>query len=240
MPELADRIRKLSLLLVVAYALTAMVSAFTVHPSATAQLGPSESRVFARFVVLTAPFIVVAGLLGVPLWRYVQWVSVVSRDALVEQLDLSSLRLEKWLNAGRILNIVGVVVFSLGIVGSLIRFRPDAAYFTNLLSQLVLLAYVFVSIRICIAAPKRLAAVRTRSADLTAPVLERLLVLLFQLTSLNWVISLIQSLQLHQSWLRLVMSALIVFSSLAFLYVTRQFVAQVAADSPSASPLPER
>ena len=235
MPELADRIRWFSFLLVGAYALTAVVTVFTVHPSATAQLGPSEQQLFAR-LVLTALFVLLAGLLGVPLWRYLQWVSVVSRDAPAEQLNLSSLRLEKWLNAGRILNIIGAVVFSLGIVGSLLRFRPDAPYLTNLLSQLVLLAYVFVIIRICIAAPHRIAAVRTRSADFTVPVLERLLVLLLQLTALSWVISLFQSVQLHQSWFLLVVSALIVLSSLAFLSVTRQFVARVVAHSETVRP----
>jgi hypothetical protein len=224
LPVLADRIRLLSIGLIVLFGIQGIFAVVTVDPAVPST---ANSIIVARFTTLGL-YLLVALLFVVPLWRYVQWISDVSRSTPAARLDQSSIRLEKWIGALRILNILGLAFFGIGLIVLLSTFRLDGIHMITFLSLAAQIAYVLLAAQMFASALIYMAAVRNRTATLSASSLQRQVFQAMILTALVWALSVVQEAFVKIDWLTVIVGFAGMLVTLALLWVSRQFIGQTA------------
>jgi hypothetical protein len=224
LPVLADRIRLLSIGLIVLFGIEGIFAVLASDPATP----PTASSTMAARLTTLGLYLLVALLFVAPLWRYVQWTFDVSRSTPAARLDQSGIRLEKWIGALRILNIFGLAFFGIGLIVLLSTFRLDGIHVIALLSLAAQIAYVLLAAQMFASTLIYMAAVRNRTATLSASSLQRQVFQAMILTALVWVLSVIQEALVDVNWPSLIVGFTGMLVTLALMWVSRQFIGQTA------------
>lgn len=227
LPEPAGRIRFLSIVLIVLFGVEGIFAVMATDPAAP----PTASSIIVARLTTLGLYLLVALLFVMPLWRYVQWTSALSRQAPVAEFDRDCIRLEKWIRALQILNILGLAFFCIGLIVVLFSFRFDSKYVIDLSLGVARIVYTLLAARIFASALIYMSAVRNNTATLSASTFQRQLVQAILLTGVMWAISAVQMALTKMDWPAVIISFASMLVTLALMWVSHQFIGQTAVNN---------
>ncbi|GGQ99165.1 hypothetical protein GCM10008957_09740 [Deinococcus ruber] len=180
-------------------------------------------------------FLLIALLLGFPLWRYMQWVSGVGENLKSAELLKRGETLGKWVRFLRALTLIGGVFGTLGLISPLIHFKPTISVCLGLLSTGITLAMTVYWYWLYRLAPAWIEEVQSGREVTEVAALLRNLQTVMVLHIISYGVTFLQNIEIHRIWL-LFLTPISGGAMYLFLLANRRFI--VATSTPAlASPL---